>query len=82
VREISDGDRPTLPGGWADVNRTAAQNAVKKTLEKSLFKERALTGRYFDASVLALGREYGTTNLSVKPGLPVSRAAEAAQRLA
>jgi ADP-ribose pyrophosphatase YjhB (NUDIX family) len=38
VREISDGGRWTLPGGWADVNRTAAQNAVKEALEESGFE--------------------------------------------
>jgi ADP-ribose pyrophosphatase YjhB (NUDIX family) len=37
VRETSDGGRWTLPGGWADVNRTAAQNVVKETLEESGF---------------------------------------------
>ena len=35
VRETSDGGRWTLPGGWADVNRTAAENAIKETLEES-----------------------------------------------
>jgi len=38
VREISDGGRWTLPGGWADVNRTAAQSAVKEALEESGFE--------------------------------------------
>src|ERR1700684_4654676 len=38
VRETSDGGRWTLPGGWADVNRTAAQNAVKEVLEESGFE--------------------------------------------
>jgi ADP-ribose pyrophosphatase YjhB (NUDIX family) len=37
VRETSDGGRWTLPGGWADVNRTAAQNVVKEALEESGF---------------------------------------------
>jgi ADP-ribose pyrophosphatase YjhB (NUDIX family) len=37
VREASDGGRWTLPGGWADVNRTAAQNVVKEALEESGF---------------------------------------------
>ena len=35
VRETVDRGRWTLPGGWADVNRTAAENAVKETLEES-----------------------------------------------
>jgi ADP-ribose pyrophosphatase YjhB (NUDIX family) len=38
VRETSDGGRWTLPGGWADVNRTAAQNATKEALEESGFE--------------------------------------------
>jgi len=42
VRETSDGGRWTLPGGWADVNRTAAENAVKETLEESGYQVRAL----------------------------------------
>jgi len=42
VRETSDGGRWTLPGGWADVNRTAAENAVKETLEESGYKVRVL----------------------------------------
>ena len=37
VRETSDGGRWTLPGGWADVNQTAAQNVVKEALEESGF---------------------------------------------
>ena len=36
VRETSDDGRWTLPGGWADVNRTAAQNVVKEALEERL----------------------------------------------
>ncbi len=35
VRESSDGGRWTLPGGWADVNLTAAENAAKEVLEES-----------------------------------------------
>jgi 8-oxo-dGTP pyrophosphatase MutT (NUDIX family) len=38
VREKSDGDRWTLPGGWADVNRTVAQSGVKEALEESGFE--------------------------------------------
>lgn len=35
VRERADEDRWTLPGGWADVNFTPAENAVKEVLEES-----------------------------------------------
>jgi len=42
VRETSDGGRWTLPGGWADVNRSAAENAVKEALEESGYHVRAL----------------------------------------
>ena len=35
VRETADGGRWTLPGGWADVNLTAAENAVKEVREES-----------------------------------------------
>ncbi len=42
VRETSDGGRWTLPGGWADVNRSAAENAVKETLEESGYQVRVL----------------------------------------
>ena len=35
VREIADGGRWTLPGGWADVNLTAAENVVKEVREES-----------------------------------------------
>jgi ADP-ribose pyrophosphatase YjhB (NUDIX family) len=35
VRETSDGGRWTLPGGWADVNFTPAENAMKETIEES-----------------------------------------------
>ncbi|MBB2204392.1 NUDIX hydrolase [Gluconacetobacter takamatsuzukensis] len=35
VREVLDGGRWTLPGGWADVNLTPAENAVKEVLEES-----------------------------------------------
>ena len=38
VRETADGGRWTLPGGWADVNRTAAENVVKEVLEESGFE--------------------------------------------
>ncbi|GBR45970.1 phosphohydrolase [Neokomagataea tanensis NBRC 106556] len=35
VRETADSNRWTLPGGWADVNVTPAENAVKEVLEES-----------------------------------------------
>jgi len=35
VREIADGNRWTLPGGWADVNRTTAESTVKEVAEES-----------------------------------------------
>jgi ADP-ribose pyrophosphatase YjhB (NUDIX family) len=35
VREVGDGNRWTLPGGWADVNLTAAENAAKEVREES-----------------------------------------------
>jgi len=37
VRETSDGGRWTLPGGWADVNLTPAENVVKEVREESGF---------------------------------------------
>jgi len=41
VREISDG-RWTLPGGWADVNQSAAESVVREIEEESGFKAKAL----------------------------------------
>jgi ADP-ribose pyrophosphatase YjhB (NUDIX family) len=41
VREISDG-LWTLPGGWADVNQSAAECVVREILEESGFAARAL----------------------------------------
>lgn len=35
VREASDHGRWTLPGGWADVNLTPAENALKEVREES-----------------------------------------------
>jgi ADP-ribose pyrophosphatase YjhB (NUDIX family) len=35
VREIADRGRWTLPGGWADVNLTPAENVVKEMREES-----------------------------------------------
>jgi ADP-ribose pyrophosphatase YjhB (NUDIX family) len=40
VREVMDHDRWTLPGGWADVNLTPAENAAKEVLEESGFQVR------------------------------------------
>ena len=42
VRERADEGRWTLPGGWADVNRSAAENAVKEALEESGYTVRLL----------------------------------------
>jgi ADP-ribose pyrophosphatase YjhB (NUDIX family) len=41
VRELADGGRWTLPGGWADVNLTAAENVAKEVREESGFDVRA-----------------------------------------
>jgi ADP-ribose pyrophosphatase YjhB (NUDIX family) len=41
VREVSDGGW-TLPGGWADVNQTAAESVVREIAEESGFEARAL----------------------------------------
>ena len=41
VREITDG-KWTLPGGWADVNQTAAECVVREIAEESGFQARAL----------------------------------------
>jgi ADP-ribose pyrophosphatase YjhB (NUDIX family) len=41
VREITDG-RWTLPGGWADVNQTAAECVVREIAEESGFEARAI----------------------------------------
>jgi ADP-ribose pyrophosphatase YjhB (NUDIX family) len=35
VREVLDGGRWTLPGGWADVNLTPAENVAKEVFEES-----------------------------------------------
>ena len=37
VREVVDGGRWTLPGGWADVNLTPAENVAKEMREESGF---------------------------------------------
>ena len=41
VREVADGGRWTLPGGWADVNLTPAENIVREMQEESGFTVRA-----------------------------------------
>jgi ADP-ribose pyrophosphatase YjhB (NUDIX family) len=38
VREIADGGRWTLPGGWADVNESPRQNVVREVREESGFE--------------------------------------------
>ena len=40
VREVLDEGRWTLPGGWADVNLTPAENVVKEVREESGFEVR------------------------------------------
>lgn len=35
VREVADGGRWTLPGGWADVNLTPAENVAREMREES-----------------------------------------------
>ena len=40
VREILDGGRWTLPGGWADVNLTPAENVLKEVREESGYEVR------------------------------------------
>jgi ADP-ribose pyrophosphatase YjhB (NUDIX family) len=37
VREVADEGRWTLPGGWADVNLSPAENAAKEVVEESGF---------------------------------------------
>ncbi len=38
VREVMDSGRWTLPGGWADVNLTSAENVVREVREESGFE--------------------------------------------
>lgn len=40
VRETIDDGRWTLPGGWADVNLSTAENAVKEVREESGYEVR------------------------------------------
>ncbi|MET0292848.1 MAG: NUDIX hydrolase [Steroidobacteraceae bacterium] len=42
VREALDRDRWTLPGGWADVNLTPAENVIKEVREESGYDVRVL----------------------------------------
>jgi ADP-ribose pyrophosphatase YjhB (NUDIX family) len=53
VREISDGQW-TLPGGWCDVNQSAAECVVREIAEESGFEARALK--------LAAVRDYQRSN--------------------
>ncbi|HBK09195.1 MAG TPA: ADP-ribose pyrophosphatase [Acetobacteraceae bacterium] len=40
VREVVDGHRWTLPGGWADVNQTPAESVVREVFEESGYRVR------------------------------------------
>ncbi len=40
VREAADGDRWTLPGGWAEVNQTPAHSVIREVFEDSGFHVR------------------------------------------
>ena len=42
VRETMDGGRWTLPGGWADVNQTASECAVREIAEETGYTARAV----------------------------------------
>lgn len=42
VRETMDGGRWTLPGGWADVNQTASECAVREIVEETGYTARAV----------------------------------------
>lgn len=42
VKELMDGGRWTLPGGWADVNDSPGEAAVREIREESGFQTRAL----------------------------------------
>lgn len=42
VQEVSDGHRWTLPGGWADVNETPAESAVREVYEETGYQTRAV----------------------------------------
>ncbi len=40
VREVQDGDRWTMPGGWIDVNQTPAECALREVREESGYEAR------------------------------------------
>jgi len=42
VRETADGGRWTLPGGWADVNQTASECALREIREESGYEARVI----------------------------------------
>jgi 8-oxo-dGTP pyrophosphatase MutT (NUDIX family) len=42
VREVSDNNRWTLPGGWADVNESPAESTVREVYEESGYETRAV----------------------------------------
>jgi ADP-ribose pyrophosphatase YjhB (NUDIX family) len=42
VREVADGHRWSLPGGWAEVNQTPAQSVVREVFEESGYHARPL----------------------------------------
>ena len=42
VREIADGGRWTLPGGWADVNETPTQAVIREVWEESGFETKVV----------------------------------------
>ena len=42
ISEIQDGGRWTVPGGWADVNETPAQAAVREVREESGYETRVV----------------------------------------
>ncbi|CAH2604492.1 putative ADP-ribose pyrophosphatase YjhB [Rhodovastum atsumiense] len=42
VRELVDAGRWTLPGGWADVNLTGAENVAKEVMEEAGYTTRAV----------------------------------------
>ncbi len=42
VRERADGDRWTLPGGWADVNQTPAESVAREVFEESGYRVRPI----------------------------------------
>ncbi len=58
VRESLDHDRWTLPGGWADVNLSAADCAVKEVSEES----------GYDARIVKLAAVWDRTRQGHPPG--------------